>query len=73
MANYTQTDLDTITAAIISLGAGKRRVRCVVAGVQVEYAQASLPALRSLRSDISQEISSADSGNFCLTSSGKGF
>ena len=73
MATYTQTDLETITQAIIALGSGKRRVRCIVAGVQVEYAQASLPALRSLRAEIAQEITTASTGNCCFVATSKGF
>ena len=72
---YTTTDLETITQAIIALSAGKRRVRVIVAGAQVEYATANLDALRALRAEISDflAVSSASNNNFCLVTASKGY
>ena len=70
---YTQTDLDTITQAIIYLGAGRRRVRATVAGNTVEYAAADLPQLRSLRQEIQQELSNiTDSPRHCYVTTARG-
>jgi len=33
---YSQTDLDTITQAIVDLGAGRRKVRATIAGESIE-------------------------------------
>ncbi len=73
---YTQDDLNTITQAIIDLGAGRRKVRCTIAGDSMEYAAVDLPALRSLRYEIQDEVAAAQSGTdpgFCLVTSGKGY
>jgi hypothetical protein len=72
---YTQDDLNTITQAIIDLGSGRRKVRCTIAGDSMEYAAVDLPALRSLRAEIQDEVAAqtgADPG-FCLVTSGKGY
>jgi len=72
---YSLNDLDTITQAIIDLGAGRRQVKVTIAGETMEYAPANLDALRSLRSEIQAELASTgDTDNrYCLLATGKGF
>lgn len=71
---YSQTDLDTITQAIIDLGAGRRKVRATIAGNSMEYAAVDLPQLRSLRTEIAAELSAASlAPRHCYITTGRGF
>ena len=72
---YTQTDLDTISQAIIDLGAGKRTVKVVIAGDSKEYAQVNLDRLRALKSEIQADIAQAagTDSRYCHLTSSKGF
>lgn len=72
---YTQSDHDEITAAIVALGKGKRRVKATINGKSVEYGQANLAELKSLRADIAAEIAAAAgaSDDYALISTSKGY
>jgi hypothetical protein len=54
---YTQTDLDSVQAAVLVLAAGERVVRVSVADLVVEYNQSRLSDLKALRSEIRAELS----------------
>ena len=56
---FTQTDLDNVRAAILSLAMGERVVRVDVQGHVTEFAPAQLNELRALRSEIQAELRSA--------------
>lgn len=53
---YTQTDLDAVTAAILSLATGGRPVQVSIAGKMIRYSEASLNALYILRDAIRVEL-----------------
>lgn len=56
---YTEADLTAIQAAIMALAKGKRVVSVKIEGKDIEYAQADLPALKTLRGEILTEINAA--------------
>ena len=53
---YSQTDLESVEAAILALAKGERIVTVSVAGNRVEYGQADLPQLRALRAEIRNDL-----------------
>lgn len=72
--SYSQTDLESIKSAILSLATGKRTARVAIAGKVVEYHQTDLAALRTLRNEIRAELSAAAGTNNCFRmKSSKGF
>lgn len=72
---YTQTDLDEITAAIVALGKGKRRVEGTINGHRVVWAQTNLAELKQLRAEITDElaIAAGTSSNYAFISTDKGY
>lgn len=72
---FTQTDLDEITAAIVALGKGQRRVSATINGKSVTWGQANLAELKQLRADIGDELSQAagTASNFAYIQTSKGF
>jgi hypothetical protein len=56
---YTSTDLDDIIAAIVALAKGQRVVSVRLDGKDIQYGQVDLPALRSLRAEIENELAVA--------------
>ena len=70
---YSQTDLDNIESAIIDLATGKRAVRVHIDGKIIEYGQAQLNELKSLRADVKAELdAAAGAAGFVLTTTSKG-
>ncbi len=60
--SYTQSDLDSVKAAILALATGERVVRVTIGDKMIEYGQAQLNHLRTLRAEIATELQAA-SGN----------
>lgn len=58
-SGYTQTDLESVSTAIIALSTGKRIVEATIRGRTVRYSEVDLEKLRALRSEISAEVSAA--------------
>ena len=70
---FTQTDLENIQSAILSLATGTRKVSVTINGKTIEYGQTDLKQLESLRSSIKTELNAAESKpRFVLTRSRKG-
>lgn len=70
---YTQSDLDSVKTAILSLATGTRVVRVSVRNKTTEYSQAQLNDLRTLRAEIAREIqAAAGRRRFVLTKTSKG-
>ena len=71
---YTQSDLDSITTAILALASGTRKVKATIAGNTMEYGQVSLGALRVLKADIQADVNDAAgaSNNYAYISTSKG-
>lgn len=66
---YTEADLAAVQGAIVSLATGKLKVSVTINGEQVEYGRASLEGLRTLRAEMSSELSaaSASTSGFVVT------
>ena len=71
---YTTEDLEKVKDAIIKLAEGKRVVSYTIAGRSLQYSQAQLNELLSLRDIIQAEITSQTSTqrHFFLAQSSKG-
>jgi len=69
---YTQADLTSIETAILKLSSGERAVSVSISGKRIEYGQADLSQLRSLRAEIQRELSSGAGGRTILMKTGKG-
>jgi hypothetical protein len=70
---YTQSDLESVEAAIVALASGQRVVAVTIDGVTVQYGQADLDKLRALRLEIQRELRfSAGRPSFYLTRTSKG-
>lgn len=54
--SYTQTDLENIQRAILDLATGERVTEIRVDGILTRYAEADLPALKQLRSEIQASL-----------------
>ncbi|WP_319557913.1 gpW family head-tail joining protein [Thiomicrorhabdus sp.] len=50
--SYTQTDLESIQQAILELATGQRVTEAQIDGQRIKYAEADLPMLKQLRSEI---------------------
>ena len=53
---FTQSDLDTVEAAILELATGQQVVKASVAGRDMQYTAAELDKLERLRSTIQAEL-----------------
>lgn len=70
---YTQTDLNNVQAAILSLATGDRVASLTIGGKTVQYGQAQLADLRALRTEIENQLQSgAGRRRFILTQTSKG-
>lgn len=70
---YTQTDLDSVSAAITRLAGGARVAKCTYDGTTVEYAPSSLPDLLTLRSIMQADVArAAGKSRYAVVSTSKG-
>ncbi|MHC1742927.1 MAG: gpW family head-tail joining protein [Syntrophobacteraceae bacterium] len=70
---YTQSDLDSVKAAIIALATGQRIVTVTIDGMTVQKALADLNDLRALRVEMERSLrASAGRPSFYLTWTSKG-
>ncbi|SEM74920.1 gpW protein [Syntrophus gentianae] len=69
---YSDTNLSNIESAIIALATGARKVRVTMGDKSIEYSDADLDKLRSLRSDMMAEQTNKANSRYFLITTGKG-
>jgi hypothetical protein len=70
---YDSTDLANVEAAIRSLTSGTQTVRLTMGDKSIEYARADLKALRELKSEILNEMQTAEAiPRYFVTRTSKG-
>jgi len=70
---YSQTDLESVQAALLKLATGERVVSVTMEGKTIEYSRADLDKLESLRNNIVSEIKQSSNKPSCiLTKTSKG-
>lgn len=70
---FTQTELDSVNAAINSLASGARLVRATYEGKTVEFAQASMTELLSLQARMQVDVARvAGRPRYAVISTSKG-
>jgi|WetSurSiteA1Bulk_404760.scaffolds.fasta_scaffold32912_3 hypothetical protein len=70
---FTQTDQESVQAAVIALATGSRVVSATMGDKTIQYGQADVDKLRALLSEIKTELSAAAGRRrYLLTSSSKG-
>lgn len=71
---YTQTDLDNIQQTILDLATGQRVTEVQLDGQRIKYAEADLPMLKQLRTEIQSALSGSNGfgKQYQLTQKSKG-
>ena len=70
---YTQSDLESVQAAIVALATGQRVFSLTIDGVAIQYGQADLDKLRALSVEMERSLRSfTGRPSFYLTTSSKG-
>ncbi len=62
--SFTTSDLQTVQQALIDLAAGKRVVRITVKGKTMEYGNADISQLTTLRNEIKSELNKGSRKRF---------
>lgn len=69
---FTQTDVDSIKAALLALATGQRVVSATVNGKRIDYGQADVPQLTKLLSVMEASLSTSKASRTYLMETSKG-